>query len=105
MKSHTVFFQNLNQPLQASATTILGAIGIESIVFHHKPLANQDYDFWWEGMKDGAKYQVRGDSWEPEEQQKNISVTISGNRALSKAKELIDVATIRGWSALSEDAA
>jgi hypothetical protein len=103
MSSQTVVFQNLNRPLEATATLVLDAIGIHRIVFHHKPLANQDYDFWWEGKKDGLKYQVRGDSWEPKEPQKRVTVMITGNDALFRAKELLSIATDRGWSAQLEE--
>jgi predicted cobalt transporter CbtA len=104
MSSQTVIFENLNRPLQATATLVLSAVGIDSIMFHHKPLANQDYDFWWEGKKDGLKYQVRGDSWEPKDPQKRVTVTVSGNNALFGARALVAVATDRSWSAQLDEA-
>jgi hypothetical protein len=99
MSSQTVVFLNLDCSLQAATTLVLDAIGIYLTVFHHKPLANQDYDFWWEGKKDGLRYQVRGDSWEPKEAQNRVSVTIIGNDVPPKAMALIAIAANRGWSA------
>ncbi len=84
-------------PLRSSALRILSTVNISSITLIEKPLANQDFDFYWQGKKDGAEYQVRGDSWDQNEPQRTITVTVIGQGAFMKAKLLAENAAEAGW--------
>lgn len=52
-------------PLQSAAARILSKVGISSITYIERPLANQDFDFYWRGKKGDVEYQVGGNSWAP----------------------------------------
>jgi hypothetical protein len=86
-------------PLENSATKIFSLLDIHKMKFIEKPLANQDYDFYWFANKDGVAYQLHGDRWEPAEPQMKLTVSLSGREALARARELVVAAGAAGWSA------
>lgn len=96
----TICFNDAYLPLQNSATKILALVDIHKMKFIEKPLAYQDYDFYWCFKKDNLEYRIRGDSWYPEKPQNTISVELIGGKgALAVATELARLATAAGWHA------
>ena len=93
----SIAFAGIGLSLQASANRILSKIGIFSIKFQEKHLANGDYDFWWLGKKDGFDYQVRGDNWYPDTPQNKIIVSLIGAGAFEKAEQLTEELGKAGW--------
>lgn len=84
-------------PLQSAAARILSKVDISSITYVERPLANQDFDFYWRGKKGDVEYQVRGNSWDPNEPQASIVVTVIGPGAFAEVKLLAEKAGAAGW--------
>lgn len=99
LEKHSVTFSlgKHGIPLQSAASRILSKVGISSISYVERPLANQDVDFYWRGQLDGVEYQVRGSSWDPKEPQASITVTMVGHNASTQVKLLTENAVAGGW--------
>ena len=97
--SHHVILDSAGNgmPLRVAAEKIFGWLRIAGCRFIERPLANQDYDFFWAAEKDKVAYQVRGSSWDADEPQKRIVVTIIGVGAYANAQALAEKATASGY--------
>jgi hypothetical protein len=67
----------LKRSLKDCAQIVFHHLGVDAPKYIFKPLANQDYDFWWEGTATGVRYELRGDRWEEEEQQAYVTICIA----------------------------
>ena len=85
---------SLNANLEGSASKIACALNLRPFEFKDQHQANQGYDFWRETEADGVRYQIRGDSWYPNEIQSHIVVTLSGKN-LSGCTEALRAAAIQ----------
>ncbi len=98
MNQHCLIYENFDRLLESAARAILTTVGVTRLRYVERQLANQGYDFWWEGRLNGIRYRVRGDSWYPEKLRQTITVILTGESAEARVQILSDAAQNNGWS-------